>query len=47
MERTVHILIGGEVVDIWDLDFDDDMTEDDMYEAVFESLMSDIDVQIL
>ena len=46
MERTITITLYGEPVEVFDHEFDEGMTEDDIYHAVAEYIMSGIDITV-
>lgn len=47
MERTIRILLEDEVIEEFDFDFDDDMSEDRIYESVAEYLFGNIGIEVI
>lgn len=46
MERTVRVWIGNDGIEI-ELDFDDELNEDELYEAAVNYVYDNISVEIL
>ena len=47
MGRTIQIWLDGQVIEELDFDFDDDMDEDSITQAVIEYVYGNIDIQVL
>ncbi len=47
MEHTIRILLEGEPIEEFDFDFDDDISEDDIYQSVCEYVFGNIEIEVI
>ncbi len=47
MEKIIKIWLDDECVDEFNFDFDDDMSEDDIFQAVVEYVYGSINIEVI
>ena len=47
MIKQIRILLEDDTIDEFDFDFDDDMSEDDIYQSVCEYVFSNIGIEVI
>ena len=47
MERTIRILLDGQLIEKFDCDFDDDLSETEIIESVCSYVFENIDIEVI
>ena len=47
MIKQIRILLEDDLIEEFDFDFDDDMSEDDIYQSVCEYIFGNIEIEVI